>query len=351
MTHIDGAARSLMKIINDILDLSKIEAGKLTLEERAFALRPLLEKVAQLIQPQAQARFLRFRLDVAPDLPAALIGDSLRIEQILMNLAANAVKFTDAGEIAITARLHSRDAERAQLELGVRDSGIGITPEQMNRLFTPFVQADDSTTRLYGGSGLGLTICKQLVELMGGRLHVESQPGQGSYFCLRLNLRVAAEAAVPQAVERPTLQQLAQANHLRDLRILLVEDHAQNRRLATTILQDAGLQVDIAVNGEEAVHRVQQTRYDALLMDVQMPVMDGMEATRRIRALPERESLPIIAMTANAYDEDRDACLGVGMNDFLSKPIDAEQLLEKLSLWLRHPPAARVNQDPSCPPL
>jgi signal transduction histidine kinase/CheY-like chemotaxis protein len=332
LQHIDSAARSLLHIINDILDLSKIEAGKLVLEARDFDLRGLLQRVCGLFQVQATARNLQLVLDLAPGVPAFVRGDPQRLEQVLMNLFGNALKFTEQGRVELAVRSEPSDVAGNIVAFAVSDSGIGISAEQQARLFTPFVQADDSTTRKYGGTGLGLAISRQLVELMGGKLTLESRPGQGSVFRFALPL-AAAQAAPASAPEARQPVRTAAARHIDGARILLAEDNALNRRLVAEILGDTGAILDIAEDGAAAVAAVQEKTYDLVLMDMQMPEMDGLEATRSIRALRGFAGLPIIAMTANAMEQDREACLAAGMNDFLAKPIDAEQTLRVLAKW------------------
>ncbi len=475
LKHIDTASHSLLHIINDILDLSKIEAGKLTLESREFELQLILDKISDLFGPQSAAKNIELIVSERPNVPAILMGDPLRLEQILVNLVANAIKFTNSGEVELRVVPVSIDGEQAVLEFSVRDTGIGLSAEQQAKLFTPFTQADQSTTRKYGGTGLGLAICKQLVEMMGGRIAVSSQQGQGSTFhftarfeivstarssqpmqfpqgmrilvvddnnaarqvygeilkslkflptvaedaiqALKIleqqpfdavlmdwkmpemdgieatrKIRAAAatkdlpvilmtahgredlvEAAVAAGancyLEKPVkpsllletlqdalapsarisepgkrMEELSRHSaKLQGARVLLVEDNALNRRLAKEILGESGVVLDMAENGQEALEAVQRNNYQLVLMDVQMPVMDGFEATRAIRRLPGFESLPIIAMTANAMAQDRDDSISAGMNDFLPKPIDATQLLEMLVRWIASPPPADVS--------
>lgn len=333
LRHIDSASRSLLALINQILDLSKIEAGRLELEQRPFAPAAMMEEMEALFRSQAATRGLKLILHRADDLPLAVSGDVMRLEQVLINLLGNALKFTPAGEIELS--INRQPGATLGLEFTVRDSGIGISPEQQARLFSPFSQADSSITRRYGGSGLGLFISRQLVEAMGGQLNLDSTPGRGSRFSFTVPLSEvdAAQLAAPEAPMRPAIQQLQAAQQLQGLRVLLAEDHALNRRLVARILGDAGVQLDMAENGRQAVEMAQAHEYDLVLMDLQMPEMDGLEAARAIRLLPGRERLPIIAVTANAYDEDRAACQAAGMNDFLAKPIDAEPLLSLLVRW------------------
>ncbi len=462
--HIDTASHSLLHILNDVLDLTKIESGKLSLESTAFELQPVLDKAASLMSREADARNIELLVTRAVEVPPMLTGDPLRLEQVLVNLVGNAVKFTESGEVELRATRESQDEHGVRIRFSVRDTGIGIPPDRLPKLFTPFTQVDQSTTRKYGGSGLGLAVCKQLVELMGGEIRVDSEPGQGSEFQFSLSFapapaapvathglvgkqvliadanrgvqRMYAEifqtlgmktqmtlttdgifatlenapcdavlldsklpgggvealkrlraherhrnlpvilmtghgrkALVSQAIAagasaclakpiKPsvlleTLQELMQpgapragvtrtqvgqtaaARQLNGARVLLVEDNALNRRLAGEILGEAGVAVDMAEDGQQALAAVQKVRYDAVLMDVQMPVMDGFTATREIRKLPGFAQLPILAMTANARQQDREEAVAAGMNDFLPKPIDADQLLNLLTKWVR----------------
>jgi PAS domain S-box-containing protein len=476
LRHIDTASHSLLHIVNDILDLSKIEAGRLVVETREFELQAVLEKLGDLFSAQAAAKDLELIVPTAAGLPRTLVGDSLRLEQVLVNLIGNAIKFTEQGEVELSVRVLSQTARDVLLQFSVRDTGIGLNGEQQERLFLPFTQADSSTTRRYGGTGLGLAICRQLVELMGGRIGVESQSGRGSRFWFELRLAIgsanaesaSADAlrgtrvlvvddnpvarqaylsmletfhfraraarsgeealalianetfdvvlmdwkmpgmdglettrrlrALPARANLPVLMMTAHgseglaqdaeragasacldkplkastllerviesldrarggpaamreripestdAERVRGARVLLVEDNALNRRLAGEILAEAGAQVDMAENGRDAVEAVTYGTYDLVLMDVQMPVMDGLDATRLIRRLPQSRGLPILAMTANAMQSDRQECLEAGMDDFLSKPIDSARLLESIARHLRRdaPAAAPV---------
>jgi len=335
--HIRSASRSLLHTINDILDLSKIESGKLALEHRAFDLQSVLDQVTAVLAQPAADKGLRLTVARAAQTPLALVGDPLRLEQVLLNLVGNAVKFTERGEIEVSVDLASATDRRAHLRFVVRDTGIGLTPEEQARLFTPFGQADPFSTRRQGGAGLGLAISRQLVEKMGGGITVESQPGVGSVFLFTAQFGLAAAREARAATPIPVAAPVASAPRIAVLRgahVLLVEDNALNRQLAREILQPTGLVLDMAENGPDAVAAVRQSSYNAVLMDVQMPGMDGLEATRLIRTLPGMAALPIIALTANALERDRDDCLAAGMNDFLTKPVDSDQLLVTLSHWV-----------------
>ncbi len=474
LRKIQGASHHLLGIINDILDYSKIEAGKLDVEHIEFQLDKVLDNVASLISEKATAKGLELLFDVDPVLPRQLVGDPLRLGQILVNYANNAVKFTERGEVQIQLRLRERFEDGIVLYGAVVDTGIGIAPDQQAQLFQSFQQADSSTTRQFGGTGLGLAICKQLARLMGGEVGLHSVPGQGStfWFTVRLGigstpmrapvlsqelagrrvlvvddnesarqllgsmlsgmnlqpdlaasgnealaaldraeaearpydivfldwqmpmmtgvdvarriqgralarqprlvlvtgygreevLRSAEEAGIRDVLIKPVSPSLLFEGVVRALgetapgrrdplaasqalppvtpdfggaRVLLVEDNELNREVASDILRDAGLQVDVAVNGQQAVDKVRDRDYDIVLMDMQMPVMDGLEATRQIRQLPGRDCLPIMAMTANSSDADRQACFAAGMNDHVAKPIEPELLFLSLQRWLR----------------
>jgi two-component system sensor histidine kinase/response regulator len=475
LEKIDVAAHALLRIINDILDFSKIEAGKLAIEKVDFQLAGVLDNLAALLGPRAQEKGLEllFRLDAG--LPAALVGDPLRLGQILINLVGNAIKFTAQGEVIVDARVVADPGHRVRLRFEVRDSGIGMSPETRERLFRPFEQADNSTTRRFGGTGLGLAICRRLVSLMDGEIGVDSTPGQGSVFhfelpfervrssapalpvpnpdlagkralvvddndasreilggllrSLRFRVDVASGGARALALIRaaeevgdpfevvlmdwimpgingietarlikqdtaltssrvilvtahgredvfhqarevgldgvllkpvnpsllfdalmqafgrsPTIDRNATIampapmdTGLRGTRVLLAEDNVVNQEVAREILEQAGISVDIAVNGAEAVEMARAGRHDMVLMDMQMPVMDGLEATRVLRADPSLAGLPIIAMTASVLPEDRQRCLDAGMNDHVGKPIDVAELFATLRRWLRQP--------------
>jgi PAS domain S-box-containing protein len=317
-----ASAGHLLGIIDDILDISKVEAGKMEIEHAPFEFAAVLDNVTQLIAQKCQTKGLQLGLDVAPDVPRRMVGDPLRIGQILVNYANNAVKYTDSGHIAIEVRMQSRSADSAHLMFRVSDTGIGLTQEQMAGLFQSFHQADASTTRKYGGTGLGLAISKQLATLMGGDTGVESRIGEGSTFWF--TARVGLDAALPMPAQEE-LQSPA--------RVLLVEDNDINQIVAREILQDAGFTVDVADNGQIGLGMVQQADYALVLMDMQMPVMDGLTATREIRKLAGRAGLPIIAMTANAMQRDRDRCMEAGMNDFLGKPVDPDALCATARRW------------------
>jgi CheY-like chemotaxis protein len=276
------------------------------------------------------------------------VGDPLRLEQILLNLVGNAIKFSHGGRVTVRARLLDRTASSVLLQLEVEDQGIGLTQEQQDGLFAPYTQANNSTSRKYGGTGLGLNIVSRLAKLMGGEAGVSSAQGAGSRFWLTvpMGLGTSADLAQPDPGAAQTAAmplELALAQRAGGLRVLLAEDDAMNQDVARELLADTGIQLDIVGNGQLALERVRDGDYALVLMDVQMPVMDGLDATRAIRLLPGRGALPVIAMTANAFQEDRQRCLDAGMDDHLGKPIDPEQLYARLLRWLPKPVPAPVD--------
>jgi hypothetical protein len=337
MSKIASAAEHLMKIINDILDLSKIEAGKIVLEQHAFSPADLLRDVGGVIRDQALGKGLEVSVDCG-DLPLHVIGDATRLRQVLINFASNALKFTERGAIHLSGKLLGSEGNTQICRFTVADTGIGIEAADINRLFNPFEQLDASTTRRFGGTGLGLAIARHLAELMGGEVGVSSVPGEGSTFWISAHLESSADAPVIAGPEGLPLV----ATAWESVHILLVEDEEINREIGHDILEAAGLRVDTANNGLEAVERFREKRFDLILMDIQMPLLDGLEATRRIRALPGGQAVTIIALTANAFTEDRERCLAAGMNDFLAKPVDPATIYSTLNRYLgraEHPDA------------
>ncbi|PWB48035.1 MAG: hypothetical protein C3F18_11775 [Nitrosomonadales bacterium] len=343
LEKVDGAANGLLGIINDILDFSKIEAGKMELEQADFSLEQVIRHVTDIAAARAQEKGLELRIDIGFDVPGALAGDALRLEQVLTNLINNAIKFTERGSITLAMQRIPAEPGCVRLRFEVTDTGIGLSEEQLERLFSPFTQADNSTTRKYGGTGLGLSICKRLVALMGGEIGVESTPGSGSAFFFSASF--GAGAGQPHAAPlEPPRQTLAQDDQqrLRGAYLLLAEDNEVNRELMLEILAHAGIRADVAVNGAEAVEMAGRAGYDGVLMDCLMPVMDGYEAARRIRADARFAGLPIIAMTANALAGEREKCLASGMNEQITKPVDVRQLFLILARWVK--PQAPQNE-------
>jgi len=347
LVKIRHSGEHLLGIINDILDFSKIESGKLEIESVPFELASVMDNVVNVVRDKADDKGLAFVCQTDPAIPHTLVGDPLRIGQVLINLANNAVKFTPQGEVRIAISLqvpHAHGAPDVLLRFEVQDTGIGMRAEQMGKLFNSFEQADASTTRQYGGTGLGLAISKNLVEALGGEIGVRSTQGQGSTFWFTVRLGVAAaDQVLPELPEEFTRKQSAlegQLHRISGARLLLVEDNDINQQVACEILGHAGFVVDVAENGKVAVHQVQARfsegmPYDLVLMDMQMPVMDGVTAARLIRETFRAEQLPIVAMTANAMRTDRERCMDAGMNGFVSKPIDPDELWSALLTWVK----------------
>ncbi|MBL8452629.1 MAG: response regulator [Zoogloea sp.] len=329
------ASRHLLTVINDILDISKIEAERLTLERVDFTLAEVLDSLTALIAPTAAAKGLSVEVDIAAALAGRrLNGDPVRLGQILLNLVSNAVKFTHRGGVTVRVLTPEGEGGSPLVRFEVRDTGIGIPAEDQKRLFLAFEQSDNSTTRKYGGTGLGLTISKRLTQLMGGSIGVDSVPGAGSVFWFAVPLAAADPEPVRNAAEAPD----AAESHLRQTcggaRVLLVEDEPINRELSRELLKVAGLNVDLAEDGARAVELARLTDYDLILMDLQMPKLNGFEAARAIRALPGRTRTPIVALTANAFEQDRRACIEAGMDDHIGKPVGAEPFYATLLRWL-----------------
>jgi PAS domain S-box-containing protein len=330
---VDTAAEHLLGIINDILDLSKIEAGKFVLEETDVSIDSVLERVALMVSDRVAHKGLRLIVD-SQSLQGTLRGDPTRLCQALLNYVGNAVKFTEQGGITIRMRPVEQDEAHAMLRFEVTDTGVGIAPERIDELFNAFEQADSSTTREYGGTGLGLSITRRIAELMGGTAGAHSTPGVGStfWFTARLDRATAATQTPPRPAESP---EAVIARDYRGRRLLVVDDEPLNRMILLEFVNDLGLEVDMAEDGVQALEKARQGAYDIVLMDMQMPRLDGLDATRQIRALPGGKDMAIIAMTANAFVEDRQRCLAAGMDDHLAKPIELDILFATLLKWLR----------------
>jgi len=330
------SAKTLLGIINDILDFSKIEAGRMVLETLPFTPTVLVEEVVSIMAPAAHSKGLTVRTELSSSLPHSVAGDPLRLRQILLNFVGNAIKFTACGEVVIRAmRLKKGEGQSAWLRFEVQDTGVGIPPEKQAGIFDAFTQADSSVTRQYGGTGLGLAICKRLVELMGGQIGVYSQPGQGSCFWFEVPLPVVQENAPEETTAQPSGSAL-NSHELDGVRVLLVEDNPVNQKVAIRMLQKLGCVVELAENGQQALEKLERASYDIVLMDMQMPVMDGLTATRLLRQREQQTGhhQVVIALTANAMQTDRELCLEAGMDDYLSKPLTLDALQVMLLRWV-----------------
>jgi PAS domain S-box-containing protein len=336
--YIDKAhysAENLLVILNDILDFSKIEAGKMELEEVAFQLKEVISNMTNLVRLKAEEKSLQFSVKIDADVPRQLLGDSVRVSQILINLANNAVKFTpDGGAICVSVGLREDSGHDCSLYFSVTDTGIGLSSEQQGKLFQSFSQADNSTTRQYGGTGLGLAICSKLVEMMGGDIWVDSQENKGSNFQFTIRLK-RGNIQSDSVASHKTVSEGWDGDSLMGARILLVEDNELNQELAMELLVMNGMMVDTAWNGKEALAILEKQEFDGVLMDCQMPVMDGYETTRQIRQQEKYKDLPIIAMTANAMKGDREKVIAVGMNDHIAKPFDPEEMFTIMAAWIK----------------
>lgn len=327
-----GSAEHLLSVINNILDISKIEAGKLNLEVSDFSLREICGKALSLIQDKASAKEIRLKLSVDAALPVFVHGDATRVSQALLNYLGNALKFTEQGEIALHVQLLATEGDKITVKFSVSDTGVGIAPEVIDRLFHNFEQADNSTTRKYGGSGLGLAITRHLAKMMDGETGVESEPGKGSKFWLTATFD-QAKTLRQSAIDAPTAapQQSAEEvlkRHFKGTRVLLCEDNEINQEVIMELLSELGFVVDVAENGAVGLGLAAHHVYSLILMDMQMPVVDGLEATRELRQMPAYAAVPIVAMTANAFEADRQACFAAGMDHFISKPVNPDALFD-----------------------
>jgi signal transduction histidine kinase/streptogramin lyase/ActR/RegA family two-component response regulator len=338
---IRSSGDALLRVINDVLDFSKVEAGKLELEVAPFHLHNALAESMELFRAPAAEKHLRLVCDLGPELPVWVAGDQTRVRQVVLNLISNALKFTSSGEIVLSAWVEEKDQASYRIAVEVRDTGIGIAPDKLPRLFESFTQADTSITRRYGGTGLGLAISKRLVELMGGTIDVESRPGEGTRFRFKVPLGYSQEPARPSSV-------LPRAVDGNQLKVLVAEDNVVNQKVVLMLLKKLGVNADLAVDGAEAIAAVRGNRYDLVLMDVQMPVVDGLAATREIRSGIPRERQPVIfGLTAHATTEYRDICVAAGMDGYLTKPLDPQKLRDLIAALSTEAPALDETRLPA----
>jgi signal transduction histidine kinase/ActR/RegA family two-component response regulator len=333
---VNNASHHLLSVINNILDISKIEAERLTLEQIDFRLGSVLENLSSLLSQKASGKGLRLLIDIAPELAnRSLCGDPLRLGQILLNLTGNALKFTTQGSVSIRVQISEERPADLLLRFDVSDTGIGISPEDQKRLFTAFEQANGSTTRQYGGTGLGLAICKRLAQMMGGSIGIESDPGVGSNFWFTVRLSKSTQPLAVSILPSTAAAETRIKQRYNGARVLLAEDEPINQEVSRGLLEEVGLVLDLAADGLLAVDMAKATNYALILMDMQMPLLDGVDACKAIRLCPGRENTPILAMTANAFEEDRQRCFEAGMNDHIAKPVDPDLLFETLFKWLQ----------------
>ncbi len=336
VNKLHSSAENLLRILNDILDFSKIESGNLEIEQIEFSAQDIFSNIRNVLGMHARQKGLTLQVKTDPTVPSTLVGDPLRLGQVLLNLCSNAIKFTQEGGITVQMGVLSEDADATELQFSVNDSGIGVDEEKKQALFGAFSQADSSTSRKFGGSGLGLAISKDLVARMGGRIWMESKPGEGSAFHFTVKLKKPKTVTASSTNDRlpvPSASGL-NAHQLHGTHVLLAEDTDINRELVVDLLADLGIRVTAVEDGNEAIKAARSTRFDGILMDLQMPNMDGFTAAQTLRSLPEFHDMPIIALSANVMDEDRQRASRAGMNDFLGKPIDVDQMVETLAKWL-----------------
>ncbi|HUM90753.1 MAG TPA: ATP-binding protein [Candidatus Competibacter sp.] len=345
LAKINDSAELLLNILNDILDFSKIEAGKIALENVDFDLYQVINRLGSIIGAQANEKQLNFNVVIAPEAPRRLRGDPLRLEQVLMNLANNAVKFTQRGSVTVSVAVLKEVGDKVTLHCSVRDTGIGLTPEQQKQLFRAFSQADSSTTRKFGGTGLGLAISRRLAALMDGEISAESEYGKGSTFYFSAPFDRGKECTTPIQAETDSRRSMPRLEfaRLHGARILVAEDNPLNQQVVRGFLAKVGVDVVIAENGLEAIQIAQRQSFDVVLMDLQMPIMDGLQATRELRQIPRLTNTPIIALTANVFQTDIDRCIAAGMNDHVGKPIKTDELFSKLGKWLTNPIAQSAD--------
>ena len=350
---IQAASNTLLMLVSDILDFSKIEANEMELEARRFSLDALFEELADMFCEQAYNKGINIVVDVDADVPREVVGDKMRLKQVLINLVSNALKFTEKGEITVSCSVHGRQNNEWTLIFSVKDTGIGIETDKIEDLFNVFVQADTSTTRRFGGSGLGLAISKRIVELMNGSIKAESEKGKGSTFYFTAVLKevderekeTAVSGKMPGTGSTKSTAASYMPGQLSGCEILLVEDNRINRQVATEILKMAGTRVTGVSDGYEALKKLEEQQFSVVLMDIQMPGIDGFETVRRIRQLENHKDTPVIAMTANALRGDRERCLECGMNDYISKPVEPRTLYAKLMEWVKPPAVEHVNRE------
>jgi signal transduction histidine kinase len=328
-------AYSLLELLNDILDLSKIEAGKMTLENVPFDVRALLGDCIKAHQPKATQNSVSLRAEVSSDMPPKVVGDPLRIRQIVVNLVSNAVKFTEHGSVIVRAGGEFTQLGQFMLRITVEDSGTGIPADKLLYIFDKFTQADGTVSRKYGGTGLGLAITRSLAELHGGKVHVQSELGRGSTFTVWVKCEAEAAAGIPQRIDVVEPVPALPSTSGSPVRILVVEDNQVNQKVVTAVLRKRGFFIELANDGQEALNKLAKSAdFDLVLMDVQMPILDGLEATRLIRREPKWNGLPIIAMTAHAMNGDKERCLEAGMNGYISKPVHPSLLLSTVDEFL-----------------